>query len=350
MLNYKVAEISDKKIWEDFSLRSSPNTFLQSWAWGEFNESLGRKIWRLGVFKDGKLAAINLVICQPTRLGRYLYCPHGPIFDWKDQKIFDLLVENMKEIADNEGCIFLKIEPLLADSVQNRQIFQKRGFKAAAAFFQAENVWLLPLEASEEELLRQMRKTTRYLIRHEPDQGIKIEVSGEKKDAEKFVGLLTVTAARKAFVGGIHDKDYYLKQFDCLAGENHEKIFIAKKGQETLSMAMIIFYGEMGYYLHAASNPKNKDSVGYSLQWEAIKEAKRRGCKYYNFWGVVRDEHFQPNHPWYGFSLFKKGFGGFGRTYIRAQDYPLNWKYFLYRLAERGRKINRRLRYGYWED
>ncbi|GAI33015.1 unnamed protein product, partial [marine sediment metagenome] len=30
--------------------------------------------------------------------------------------------------------------------------------------------------------------------------------------------------------------------------------------------------------------------ASYLLQWEAIKEAKNRGCKLYNFWGIAEIE------------------------------------------------------------
>jgi lipid II:glycine glycyltransferase (peptidoglycan interpeptide bridge formation enzyme) len=346
-MKYEVREIDDKKTWEDFSLNSHPNSFLQSWNWGELNKALGRKIWRLGVFKNNELVAINLTIRHETRLGNYLYCPRGPIFDWKELKILDSLISELKEIAAREQCIFIKFDPLLADYPENRKFFNVRNFIPAVTFVQVEDAWLLSLEKSEEELLADMRKTTRYLIRHEPKQGIKIEQSVKPEDARKFVGLLYSTATRKGFVN--HPREYYLKQFEILSKDDQEKIFIAKKGREVLSMAMVAYYGEMGNYLHAASNQK-QESVGYSLQWEAIKEAKRRGCKYYNFWGVVKDKNFHPGHPWYGFSLFKRGFGGFKLSYIRAQDYPLNWRYYFYRLAEKGRRSYRRIRSGYWED
>jgi lipid II:glycine glycyltransferase (peptidoglycan interpeptide bridge formation enzyme) len=114
-------------------------------------------------------------------------------------------------------------------------------------------------------------------------------------------------------------------------------------------MAVVAFYGDSAYYLHGASVP-GAGSVGYSLQWEAIKEAKRRGMRYYNFWGVVKDRHFTPSHPWYGFSLFKRGFGGFKYSYLRAQDLAYTNKYWLYRLTEKARRLQRRLTQGYWED
>ena len=348
MNTYEVREVTDKDIWEKFSLSSSPNTFLQSWNWGQFNSSVGRRIWRLGVFRGKDLVGICLAVKYVTRLGNYIYCPRGPLLDWKNPQIFETLFESLKTLAEKERCAFIKIDPLLEDTEENRQIFAKKGFKEAVTFIQVEDAWLLPLHKPEEELLAGMRKTTRYLIRNEPKQGVEIEISASPGAAKKFVDLLYSTATRKGFVN--HSKEYYLKQVEIFSKEGQEKLFIAKKGGVTLSMALIMFYGEMAYYLHAASNPKHAQSVGYSLQWEAVKEAKRRGCKYYNFWGVVKDKNFHPGHPWYGFSLFKRGFGGFKYSYIRAQDYPLNSKYYVYRAAERLRRYYRRFTSGYWED
>jgi lipid II:glycine glycyltransferase (peptidoglycan interpeptide bridge formation enzyme) len=347
-MKYQIKEVVDKKNWEDFSLRSSPNTFLQSWNWGEFNHELGRKIWRHGIYSDKGLEGVCLAIQYESRLGNYIYCPRGPILDWRKSNLFKVLFEKLKEIGQEENCIFIKLDPPLKSTTQNREIFKNLGFKPAVTFVQVEDAWLLPLDKSEEELLAQMRKTTRYLIRHEPKQGIQIEVSASQEDAKRFVDLLFSTASRKGFTN--HPKEYYLKQFEILSKDEQEKIYIAKKGDQLLSMAMISFYGEMGNYLHAASNPKHTQSVGYSLQWEAIKEAKRRGCKYYNFWGVAKDKNFHPGHPWYGFSLFKRGFGGFKYSYIRAQDYPVNAQYYAYRAAERLRRLYNRLRSGHWED
>lgn len=347
-MSYLVKEVRDKKIWEDFLLASSPNTFLQSWNWGEFAGSLGRKYWRLGLFDNQKLVGISLVLKYSTRLGNYLYVPRGPILNWSDKKGFSVIFDKLKEIAVGENVIFIKLDPLLQDTQQNTEIFSKLGFKSAVTFVQVEDAWLLPLEKSEDEILAKMRKTTRYLIRNEPKQGVKIEISTKQEEMKKFVELLFSTAARKGFAN--HQKDYYLKQFEIFAKADQEKLFIAKKGGRVLSMAMIMFYGEMGYYLHAASNPRESQSVGYSLQWEAIKEAKKAGAKYYNFWGVVKDKNFHPGHPWYGFSLFKRGFGGFKYSYIRAQDYPTNYKYYLYRFAEKLRRLKNRIQTGNWED
>lgn len=343
-----INEIANKNIWENFSLSSSPNNFLQSWNWGDFNVELNRKIFRLGIFDQEKLIGICLVIKQITKLGNYLYVPRGPILqNWHSQKAFEKLVFYLKNLAKTEKCTFIKIEPPVGNSEDNRNLFKNFGFVAAVTFVQVEDAWLLDLTKNEDELLAAMRKTTRYLIRNEPKTGVRVEISASQEDIIQFVEMLYSTATRKNFIN--HPRHYYIKQFEILAKDNQMRIFKSIKDGKVVAMALISFYGEMASYLHGASIQTDQ-SVGYSLQWAAITEAKKRGMLYYNFWGVVKDKHFYPGHPWYGFSLFKKGFGGFKYTYLRAQDLPLSPKYFLYRNVEKIRRLKNRIQSGHWED
>jgi lipid II:glycine glycyltransferase (peptidoglycan interpeptide bridge formation enzyme) len=78
------------------------------------------------------------------------------------------------------------------------------------------------------------------------------------------------------------------------------------------------------------------------LQWEAIKEAERRGCKVYDFWGFTDPEMF-PKHPWAGPTLFKMGFGGYKKKYVKTQDFILSKKYWLNYIIESIRKKKRNL-------
>ena len=85
-----------------------------------------------------------------------------------------------------------------------------------------------------------------------------------------------------------------------------------------------------------------KFSIPYLLQWEAIKEAKNRGCKMYDFWGFT-DPKKEPRHPWAGPTLFKMGFGGRAYEYVKTRDLPLSRKYWLTYIFEKLRKAKRRL-------
>ena len=110
-----------------------------------------------------------------------------------------------------------------------------------------------------------------------------------------------------------------------------------------MASAFIIFWSNGGFYHHAALSPKyHKIPIAYLLQWEAIKEAKKRGCVFYDFWGYVNPKD-NPKHPWYGPTLFKMGFGGYVARYVKTQDLILSPKYWLNYIIETARRIKRRL-------
>ena len=95
-----------------------------------------------------------------------------------------------------------------------------------------------------------------------------------------------------------------------------------------MAAALVIFWSGIAFYHQGASlGEYAKHSVPYLIQWEVIKEAKRRGCKLYDFWGFTDPKKY-PKHPWAGPTLFKMGFGGKPYEYVKTLDYVLSWKYW----------------------
>ena len=119
---------------------------------------------------------------------------------------------------------------------------------------------------------------------------------------------------------------------------------------ELVAGGIFIFWQGVGFYHHGASSLKYpKIPVSYLLLWEAIKEAKKRGCKKFNFWGIAPfkktgdKEVFEKSHPWYGLSLFKTGFSGYAKEYVKTQDLVISGKYWFSFLIEKIRKMKRGL-------
>lgn len=336
----RVIEIDQEKTWEDFCASASPTTFLQSWYWGEVHRRMGRKIWRLAVIRGAEPAAIGLLVKHRSRVGDHLYCPRGPLCDWTEPDVFDAFLLHARALAVAERCAFVRLDPLLPESGGYQTFFTARGFVRGLTIVQAEDIRVLSLVPSEAELLAGMRKTTRYLVRQETVRGISVSVSAAAAAAVAFVDLLYAMAARKRFVP--QPREFYLTAFDVFSRQGLAEMFTARHGGTILAMAMIFYYADTAYYLYAASRGGVRGSFGYRLQWEAITRAKRRGCRYYNFLGVARDADLRPGTPWYGFSLFKRGFGGTEYTYLRAQDLPISRLYWIHRYAEKGRRLLRR--------
>ena len=93
----EIREIKNKDIWEDFLREEKEKTFLQSWNWGEFQERMGNKIWRVGVFEEEKPVAIALVSKVSARRGKFLLIQHGPSIKNSKPQALDLLLEELKK-------------------------------------------------------------------------------------------------------------------------------------------------------------------------------------------------------------------------------------------------------------
>jgi len=84
-MEFEIKEINNKEAWENFLLKCQEKTFLQSWNWGNFNERMGNKIWKLGIYEIANdklqmanLLGITLVIKISAKRGTFLFIPHGP--------------------------------------------------------------------------------------------------------------------------------------------------------------------------------------------------------------------------------------------------------------------------------
>jgi lipid II:glycine glycyltransferase (peptidoglycan interpeptide bridge formation enzyme) len=316
-----VKDITDKKIWEDFVLSRNEANFLQSWNWGEFHKVLNKTIIRTGFYENNKLVGIMLSVVEPAKRGRYLIVPGGPIIDWQNKSIVHAFTNRIKQIAKENNCVFIRVRPQLKSDDISKNIFKKLGFIKAPMHLHAELTSQLDITKPEEELMAQMRKGTRYEIKKAIKENIKITTSTDEEEIQKFYDLQIETARRQKFVPFSYK--FLHEQFKTFAKDNHVLLYKATLGNKLLVQAFIIFYGKEAVYHYGASTDEGRKYPGaYLIQWEAIKEAKKRGMTRYNFWGIAPEN--DTSHRFSGLSLFKRGFGGEDFEYLHAQDLIIN--------------------------
>ena len=283
---------NQKEKWNQF-IRDNQGSFLQSFEWSEFQESLGREIWRIEIGEKLK----TLVIKRDLPLGKnYLYCPR-PVWDLD---LWEPFLKEVQGIAKKEKSIFLKIEPSKSFK------FQVSSFKFIKSQKQIQPAKTLILDISkpEEELLSQMRQKTRYNIKLAHKQGIEIGIISlpRQEEIESFWQILSQTAKRDKF--HLHPKIYYQKMLGILGEAGLVKLFIAEYKNQIIAANIVCFFNETAIYFHGASDYNFRHLMApYLLQWQAILEAKKLGFKFYDFWGF--DEK-----KWPGVTRFKKGFDG----------------------------------------
>ena len=333
----KIEEIKDKVIWEEFALRFSPSNFLFSWEWAEFNNAMGDLSYRLGIWEGAQLVGIALVSKVKARRGDFLLCPAGPLFENFNSKYFQFFVQYLKKLAKIEKTKFIRIRPTIpAGKIE--KIIEKEDFKPAPTHVHAQNSWILGIEKKEDELLADMRKSTRYLIRHSDKDKLVIKEKNDLSGIRILEKLQEETVDRHKFTP--FSTECIEKEFGVFSKQSNAKILVSFSGGHALAAAMIIFYGDSAFYHHGAS-VKTKTAATYLVQWEAIKMAKAVGKKYYNFWGIAPND--SPDHPWAGLTYFKQGFGGFQLEYTKAYDLSTSLQYPLIHWFEKMRSRSRGL-------
>lgn len=329
MATITVKEINQKNIWEKFVLSYPNANFLQSFNWGEFHQKLGKVIKRIGFYQGEKLVGVMLCIKEEAKRASYLTIPGGPLIDWDNNEQLKIFKQTISDIASSEKCSFIRVRPQILENEKNSKLFKSMGFKNAPMHLHAELTRQLDLGKGEDQILSEMRKTTRYEIKQALKLGIKIKISRNPNDIDEFYKLQAETARRQGFTA--FDKKFLTEQFLTFVKDNQAILYTAFLGSKKLAQAFIIFYGSEADYHYGASTQDGRKYPGaYLIQWEAIKETKKRKLKRYNFWGVAPEG--QVSHRFWGVSVFKRGFGGQDLEYLHARDliinpilYKINW-------------------------
>ena len=329
----------NKNMYEEFVSSQANSPFLQSWAWGEFQQSLGRKVWRLGFKSGNQIIATATIISYPLKLDKsYLYVPRGPLMMkglnyQSQQEIIEMLLSKARDICyatKKENEIFIRIEP--SETCEERAIITLPIIKTKNV--QPAETWLLDLTKDEKELIKQQKQKTRYNIKLSEKKGVKIRLSNQTKDLNKFLFLARVTAARAGF--NIWPDNYYLKLWESLNKEKKISIWLAEYKNETLVANLVINHGDTVTYLHGGSANKHKEMMApHYLQWQQILWAKNNGYNFYDFWGIA-SEGSDKELSWQGITRFKKSYGGFGQSYLGSYDFVFSsfW-YNLYNLFKK---------------
>jgi lipid II:glycine glycyltransferase (peptidoglycan interpeptide bridge formation enzyme) len=331
---------TDKTEWQSALARFPEANFLSSWEWGQFQESLGKKVDRVVGTVDETVVAAALLVTEVAKRGTYVACAGGPLVNWESLQETTAFFEIIKKYAQEHHAVFIRFRPQALTEQVSAHCLQLLGARLAPMHLTADFTLQLDLTKTAEQLLSEMRKNTRYEVRRAEKLGITTEFSQNPEDLREFYTHQLELATKHGFVPFSHE--FLLQQFQSFLETDSVVLVHAKQQNTLLASAFIIFYNGEAVYHYGISTPVNDKLPGaYAAQWAAILEAQRRGCTRYNFWGVTQAT--QVDHRFSGVSLFKRGFGGFEVGYLPAHDIPLQPQYWITYLFELVRKKLRKL-------
>lgn len=317
----KVVDIIDKKQWDDFVTSHLEANFLQSWQWGEFHKSRGKTVVRRGVFDGDQLIGVYVGEVETAKRGRHIAIAGGPIIDWENQKAVEALVADMRQTGRANNCAFVRVRPQLEQSEDSLRLFSELGFKKAPMYLSVELAGVLDLEKSEEEIQKGMRQRLRRALRKAAKNDIEVETSTDPAKMKEFYDIQLQTAGRHQFVA--FSEDFLTKQFKAFSDDDSAVLYTARYKGDILAQNFMIFYGnEASYHYGVSTQLGTKLSGAPLLHMQAMRDARERGIRRYNFWGIVDED--DTNHRFYGVSVFKRGFGVSELRYVPAHDLVLN--------------------------
>ena len=314
---------------------ASHTNFLQSKQWYEVNKSISHK----PIFLMFSEKSYCLAIIKDAKRGRFLEIPCGPILDYQNRNELELAMAEIYRYAKQNNCVFVRFRPNLEETPENRTLIESLPSLSASYFLHAENTIFVDLTQSEEDLLKNMRRQTRYEVRRSEKLNFKVEKSNSPEILREFHQIQAETAKRQGFIPPRRkDLNAYAKAFG-----SDLQIYRATLDGKPVAYGLVLTDALEGDYFEAASTELNYKFPGaYALQWYVMRDLKKQGKLRYNLWGIAPAG--QKNHKFAGVTTFKTGFGGEKFDYLHAHDLPVKkLHYGLIRLVEDARRKKRHL-------
>ena len=314
--------------WDRFVEDHPEAHILQTSPWGELKSAFG---WQPRYVQRGTVGA--LVLFRRLPLGMSIgYIPRGPIGSGDLANDFWPALD---DLCKKERAIFLRVEPNVWEPVSDDFYHTHLpGFVPSEQTIQPPRTLLIDLEKDEDEILMAMKSKTRYNIRLAARKDVVVQ---ESDDIDAFHRMMLTTGERDEF--GVHSRDYYQRAYDCFAPRGACVLLLAEFEHQPLAGLMAFAHGDTAWYFYGASTDQERNRMPtYLLQWEAMRWAKKIGCRVYDLWGVpdypedeLENEFLDRSDGLWGVYRFKRGFGGELRRTVGAWDrvyQPLLYKLY----------------------
>ena len=328
----EIKRITQKKIWNSTLEKFDNSTMFLDWEWGDFERAQGFEFENWGVFEGKRCLGLLPVKVINAKRGKYLHIRHGPLINWDDYEMVGLVVGFLKKYAKEKKVWLVRISPLLSKNKENANKLKALGFSRSTTHSSdAELTLVLDLTQGEQQIFSQFRKTTRNLIRKAEKLGVEVKNASDLCLFEDFKTLYLDTVKRQKW--SAYTTKYIKDEYKRFSSSKKAEMFAAYYKGEPVSAAIFLKHRKQVIYHFSGSSTRNRKVPStYLLHWEAIKHFKNKGFNVYNFWGVCPGE--QKKHPWYGLSLFKRGFSKQEVEFVHAHDLLVNPLGYLTRAFE----------------
>lgn len=258
--------------------------------------------------------------------GCYLYLPYGPVAE--TTKDFKASLENLISLAKANDAIFIRIEPRNPDFVR---YFPKNSQKSHD--LNPKETWVLDLKGTDEEYKNRLPSRLLRYYRNKEKNNITIETSKNPEDIKHLLNLQKALAKEKNI--STFSEDYLKTELK----QPFATLYLVKQNNQIIAAGLVFDHGNTRYNLQGAQTDGGRKlhATGI-LTIQLIEDARNKGLELFDFWGIA-PEGAPKDHPWAGFTNFKKTFDGCEVDF--AGTYDIILKPARYKVYNMMRKIRR---------
>jgi lipid II:glycine glycyltransferase (peptidoglycan interpeptide bridge formation enzyme) len=344
-LAFRPATDDDQTAWQALLAAEASGDLLHDWAWGAVAAHDDEPQRRFLVTDGDQPVGLCAAQVRRTALGRsFWFVPHGPVLDYGHPAAGErlrLMVTELQRAARADRAIAVRIEPRVEEGAAGSELFELPELRRVDAYLQSGQTYLVELLDDAEQQMARMDKDTRYAVRRSEREGVTttvIDDPGDDDALQRLHGLVTDTLRRHQY--RLPSLERYRLVWSGFGGAGRARIIEAWYQGRLESSAMLVVEGARSYYLYSGSIREQKGETkrfpSYAVQWRMLRTAHQMGARVHDLWGVApRDAG--PDHPWHGYSLFKKGWGGRYVQWASSRDLVVDP--LVYRVRELASRI-----------
>lgn len=221
----------------DAFVKSHPNgDLLQLTQWAETKKLTGWYSKRVAVGENGEIKGVAQLLFKkvPKLPFTLCYVSRGFVADYNDKAVLEALLQNTKQVAQQEKAYAIKIDPDVevdkaGEAFGNlRQLgFVHKGFKEGLSkdYIQPRMTMITPIDKSDEELIKSFERRNRSKVRLALKRGTKVERAG-RDQLKIFADLMRITGERDGFL--TRDISYFENIYDALHPDGDAELFLVK--------------------------------------------------------------------------------------------------------------------------
>jgi len=304
----------DDPAWDNFLAAHPAGQHLQSNGWGQLKARFGWQVLRIVAQEGQQIVGGAQILTRSLPVwGRIAYIPKGPVVAPGRADVMEQLYDTIEQVAHAKQYLLLSIQPPVAEPVYLTPL-RTRNFKPSHFDLTPSTTVLVDLAQSDDEILAQMRRSTRYNVRLASRKGVQVRERNQD-DLPLLYRWMEETAARDPY--RYYSLAYYQEAWQQFAPRGMLKLFMAYYDDEPVAGMIVLAIGHWAVYKWgAASGQRREYKPNELLQWAAMQWSKAQGCRYYDLGGItpsvaqalIQDQEL-PDVKGTRIASFKAGFG-----------------------------------------